>query len=334
MTPINQISYGKENVRLLTTHILPEESSAPGLQRKTVSEFIVRVLLGGTSFESSFSVADNKLVVATDTIKNTIYALAKTTKNPAMDSPEIFACEIGEHFIGTYSHVDTVDVYIEELDWTRIPVTTLSPVTNTETGSAINKNNTGARPIAKHPHSYVRNSTAKRLVRLIYRKDGSFELKSGLKGLLVLKTTGSSFEDFHVSKYRSLPNMTDRILSTDVDFSYEIKSLKLKKERYNEIFNANKQIILDLFANHNSPSVQNTLYRMADVMLATFEDIDNIHFSLPNKHSFAYDLDRFGLSNKGTSTTVLAPQTDPSGLITATISRKSKPLIKHYVPTL
>lgn len=76
---------------------------------------------------------------------------------------------------------------ITQLKWSRIPV--------------------AGKP---HKHSFVRNGDDKRLTSVTI--DGTAgkdkmtaTLSSGIKDLLVLKTTESSFENFVTDKFRTLP---------------------------------------------------------------------------------------------------------------------------------
>ncbi len=55
----------------------------------------------------SWTHADNKPIIATDSIKNTIYILAK--ENP-VTPPEKFAAVIGKHFNTKYAHIRATTV--------------------------------------------------------------------------------------------------------------------------------------------------------------------------------------------------------------------------------
>jgi urate oxidase len=82
---------------------------------------------------------------------------------------------------------------------------------------------------------------------------------------------------------------------------------------FDDIFDSIRQITLDTFATDNSSSVQATLYLMAKTALEKFQQISSIHYELPNKHYFIYDLDRFGLKNTGKDADIYYPVDDPSG---------------------
>ncbi|CAI2186640.1 11990_t:CDS:2 [Funneliformis geosporum] len=287
--------YGKDRIRLVKV-------IRTGKFHEIV-ELTVCVLLEG-DFTAAYTKADNSLVVATDTIKNTVYILAKQSSN--VQKIEIFATEIGQHFISTYSHVSKANVWITQHKWTRMLVNE-----------------------RLHDHSFIRDGDDTRNTKVIViKKDESknttIKIESGLKDLLVLKTTGSAFYGFMRDEYTTLLETDDRILSTSIDatWTYNTSNVSsISQIPFDNIFNSIRQITLDTFATDNSASVQATLYLMSKIALEKFQEINSIHYELPNKHYFAYDLDRFGLKNSGKDCDVYSPISDPSGLITATVAR-------------
>ncbi|KAI9248302.1 hypothetical protein BDA99DRAFT_446255, partial [Phascolomyces articulosus] len=116
--------YGKDLVRLLRVYREPS-----GVQRCT--ELTVRLLLEG-DIETSFTKADNTVVVTTDTCKNTVNVLAKRSQN--VDNIEVFAQELTRHVLNQYRHISSVHVKIIKHKWTRL--------------------NVDGKP---HPHSFVRD---------------------------------------------------------------------------------------------------------------------------------------------------------------------------------
>lgn len=262
------------------------------------------MLLDG-DFTKSYTHADNSLVVATDTIKNTVYALAKTS--PHVASPENFGMELARHFLGTYSHVSTAKITVSKLKWTRIKFN--------------NK---------EHPHSFVRDGDEVRFSTVEMRRgkvdDSSYRLKisSGIKGLLVLKTTGSGFSNFHRDRYTTLPETNDRIMSTIVDCEYDFGDLSLSDftcTDFDTAYNQMLDIFMQRFANDFSASVQATIWDVCRQILDTNKAVQRVKMTLPNKHVFAVDMNRFGLKNEGKSATVFAPFDKPNGLISATVCR-------------
>ncbi|KAF2761383.1 uricase [Pseudovirgaria hyperparasitica] len=297
MSELSYARYGKDNVRLYKVHRHEDGS-------QSVVEMTVRILLEG-DIETSYTEADNSVVVATDTQKQTIYILAK--QNP-VTPPELFASILGNHFIDTYSHIHAAHVNIIQHKWTRMTV--------------------DGRP---HPHSFFRDGQEKRLVEAITRRGQGTSIRSGISELLVLKSTGSAFYGFHRDEYTRLPEVWDRILSTEVECGWHWKNLSSIAEvrsvvpQFDQAWEKSRNIILETFAKDESASVQNTMYKMSDQILAAVSLVDKVDFALPNKHYFEVDLSwHKGIKNTGRDAEVYAPQTDPNGLIQCTVSRKSK----------
>src|SRR3954462_6716876 len=101
-------SYGKSAVRLTKVKRLAE--------RHELVELEVAIELTG-DFADSYLTGDNRLIVATDTMKNTVYALA--ARHP-MDAIEEFGQALAEHFLTNNPHVATASVALAQTAWKRI----------------------------------------------------------------------------------------------------------------------------------------------------------------------------------------------------------------------
>ncbi|OCK96126.1 uricase [Cenococcum geophilum 1.58] len=288
--------YGKDNIRLYKV----DKDEKTGTQ--TVVEMTICILLEG-DIDTSYTAADNSVVVATDTQKQTCYILAK--QNP-ITPPELFASIVGTHFVETYSHIHAAHVKIIQHRWTRMTI--------------------DGRP---HPHSFFRDGEEIRVVESVTRENQGISLRSKIEKLLVLKSTGSAFYGFHRDAYTQLPETWDRILSTEIEASWKWKTFSTLAEvksvvpRFDEAWNAAREITLKTFATDNSASVQNTMYKMCEQILAAVPLVEAVDYSLPNKHYFEIDLSwHKGLKNTGKDATVFAPQSNPNGLIECTVTRK------------
>lgn len=295
MAELTHARYGKDNVRLYKVH----RDEATGIQ--SVAEMTVGVLLEG-DIATSYTHADNSVVVATDTQKQTTYILAK--QNPVLPI-ERFAGTLGAHFVSTYPHIHGATVSIVQQRWTRLAV--------------------DGEP---HPHSFIADAGDARSATAT-TKDGGIVVRSELKGLRVLKSTGSAFHGFHRDAYTHLPETWDRILSTEVECAWTWRTFAGKHEvdaaadAFDDAYEKVKRITLDMFAKDNSASVQNTMYKMSELILEAVPGIEKVEYSLPNRHYFEIDLSwHKGLKNTGKDAEVYAPQTDPNGLIQCTVSRK------------
>lgn len=271
-----------------------------------VIELTVRVLLEG-DIEESYTKADNSPVVPTDTVKNTIYIAAKQSNVWPIEQ---FGATIVNHFISRYPHIHAAHVDIVQHRWTRFDVQ--------------------GKP---HPHSFLRDGEETRLVTVSKKDDGSpFQITSGIKDLTVLKSTGSMFHGYHMCEYTTLKPTSDRILSTDVDSTWTWSRSavsdysQVKKLAADGIFDSAwegaRNITLETFALENSVSVQATMYNMCQSILKQFKQINDVSYSLPNKHYFEIDLSwHKGIQNTGKDAEVYAPQSNPNGLIKCTVSR-------------
>ncbi|KAL4897820.1 hypothetical protein BDV59DRAFT_168603 [Aspergillus ambiguus] len=299
MPEVAAARYGKDNVRVYKVH----KDEKTGVQ--TVVEMTVCVLLEG-EIDTSYTKADNSVIVATDSIKNTIYILAK--QNP-VTPPELFGTILGNHFITKYKHIHAAHAHIVTHRWTRL--------------------NIDGKP---HPHSFYRDSEEKRNVQVDVVEGQGVDICSSLNNLTVLKSTNSQFWGFLRDEYTTLPETWDRILSTDVDAAWKWKRFSGLDEvrshipKFDATWAAARDITLKTFAEDNSASVQNTMYKMAEEILARQPLVETVDYSLPNKHYFEIDLSwHKGVQNTGKNAEVYAPQTNPNGLIKCTVGRTSKP---------
>ncbi|KAF2241641.1 uricase [Trematosphaeria pertusa] len=296
MSQLSYARYGKDNIRLYKV----DKNDRTGVH--TVTEQTVCSLLEG-DIETSYTKADNSVVVATDTQKQTTYILAK--QNP-ISTPEHFAAILGNHYIETYPHIHAAHIKIIQHRWTRM--------------------NIDGKP---HPHSFFRDGEEIRVVEAVAREGEGITIRSKIEKLLVLKSTGSAFYGFHRDEYTQLPETWDRILSTEVEAGWKWKLFKnvaeVKAVDFDAAWQKARDITLKTFATDDSASVQATMYKMCDQILAAVPLVEVVDYALPNKHYFEIDLSwHKGLKNTGKDATVFAPQSNPNGLIQCTVTRKPK----------
>lgn len=278
MKLINQ-NYGKAGVRILK--VLRNGA------KHSVKEMDVQVMLQG-DFEASYTKGDNRLVVATDSMKNTVNVLAKQKLGR---ETEAFGILLGRHFLKTYQHVSLVEITLTEHCWDRIHVR--------------------GKP---HPHSFVEKSSAKPIVNVVTTRKETV-VESGIEDLLMMKTTGSGFERFLRDEFTTLPETRERIFATRIKATW-------KYRRQPKSHTATNAMILDamlmVFAKNYSPSVQATLYEMGKAALNIAPEISKVSIAMPNKHCLLVNLAPFGLENKNE---LFVPTDEPHGQIEATISR-------------
>lgn len=282
-----QQRYGKARVRVLK--VIRRGA------RHTVKELEVAVALQG-DFDQSYTKADNRLVVATDSMKNTVNVLAKE-KLGAVN--EEFASLLGEHFLATYAQVSRAEITLRERCWERLKV--------------------NGRP---HAHSFQEKGGAKPFVNLVVTRLGTefkskfkTEVVSGIEDLLILKSTGSGFENFLRDEFTTLPETKDRLLATKLKAAWTYRTPPKNYAATNgKILDA----MLAVFARNYSPSVQTTLYEMGEAALKAAREISRVHLEMPNKHCLLINLAPFGLENKNE---LFVPTDEPHGQIEGTIVR-------------
>lgn len=271
--------YGKAEVRMVYV-----DRSTPV---HTVTDVNVTSQLIGDFTETHLTGANDD-VIATDTQKNTVYAMARTG---GVGSPEEFALRLARNYVGKYEQVTGARMAVEQYSWDRIA--------------------TSAGP---HDHAFSKGTAESRTT--VVRKDGAAEtVISGLTGLVVLKSTGSEFWGFPQVEYTSLVETTDRILATAVTARWLYASTELD---WDAAFGAVRAALLENFAVTHSLSLQQTLYAMGKGALEAVPQIAEIRLSLPNKHHFLVDLDKWDLDNPNQ---VFYAADRPYGLIEAAIVR-------------
>jgi urate oxidase len=271
--------YGKQAIRLVKV--------VRGAEHHDVRDLTVGVTLEG-DFAASYTGADNSLVIATDTMKNTVYAFAP---EHLTGSIEAFGLVLGRHFVEA-SQVERATITIAEHGWERL---------------------IGAhgRPV---PDAFRRSGGATRTASVAVTRDGE-AVESGVTDLVVMKTTKSAFSGFPRDRYTTLPEVSDRLLATKVTSTWRHAAADVDWE---SSYTGVLATLLEVFADHHSESVQHSIWLMGRAILDRHPGIDEVRMRLPNLHHWLVDLAPFGGANAGE---VFVATTEPHGLIEATVRR-------------
>ncbi|MBQ0852480.1 urate oxidase [Streptomyces sp. BH-SS-21] len=265
-----------------------------------IKDLNVSVALSGDMEEVHYS-GSNANVLPTDTTKNTVYAFAK---EHGIESAEQFGIHLARHFVTSQEPIKTARIRIEEYSWERIGTSPAdSPSAGAEEGG----------------HSFARKNQETRVTQITY--DGSsWQVISGLKDLVVLNSTNSEFWGYVKDEYTTLKEAYDRILATEVSgrWRFEWTDDEQPMPDWEESYAQVRGHMLQAFAQTYSLSLQQTLYQMGARIIENRDEIDEVRFSLPNKHHFLVDLEPFGLKNDNE---VYFAADRPYGLIEATILR-------------
>src|SRR5579864_2773769 len=273
-------NYGKSAIRLL--RVVKQQG------RHDIKELTIRIRFEG-DFETAHTKGDNQKILPTDTMKNTVYVLARQYP---VEAVEEFAQHLIEHFLTYNPQVSRVRIEASESLWERMIL--------------------GGKP---HSSAFTRAGDEKRTASLTGTREGT-TIRAGIDDLIVLKTTKSAFEGFLRDPYTTLKEDRDRILSTSIhaDWLYESGEIE-----YSQHWHGIRQTMLETFAEHDSESLQHTLYAMGEAVLRNFERLREIRLSLPNKHFNLVDLSPFGMDNPAQ---VFLPTDEPHGLIEATVRKE------------
>ncbi|MFJ2211062.1 factor-independent urate hydroxylase [Streptomyces sp. NPDC101062] len=270
-----------------------------------IKDLNVSVALEGDMDDVHYS-GSNAHVLPTDTTKNTVYAFAKEY---GIESAEQFGIHLARHFVTSQESIHRACVRIEEYAWERIAAADPGPDADADAGD-------------EPRHSFVRRGQETRVARITF--DGeSWQVVSGLKDLTVLNSTHSEFWGYAKDKYTTLKESYDRILATDVSarWRYGWTGGEESAPEWDTSYARTKEHILRAFAETYSLSLQQTLYQMGARVIDHRAEIDEIRFSLPNKHHFLADLSPFGLTNDTGDGAVYLAADRPYGLIEATVLR-------------
>ena len=274
---LGENNYGKQRVRILQVVRRPD--------RHDIKELTLGIRLEG-DFESAHRKGDNRKVLPTDTMKNTVYALAK---QHAIESPEEFCLRLANHFLSRNPQVSRVRVKAAQTLWSRLSVQ--------------------GKP---HPHTFTNSTGEKRIASLAATREEK-TLHAGIDGLVVLKTTGSAFENFLIDEFTTLKEDRDRILATSIHAAWLYRE---NPADFDSTWHSVRQTLLETFAGHDSESLQHTLYAMGEAALLKIPSIREIHLSLPNRHYNLVNLSPLNLENPKE---IFLPADEPHGLIEATL---------------
>ena len=268
--------YGKSRVRVMklrrdeTQHLLVEWN--------------VEVWLTG-DFHTAHEDGDNSRILPTDTMKNTVYSLARSSSAVSMED---FALELVSHLLQTDPYAESASARIVATPW---------------------------KNIEGFPDAFTHASDAFGTATVTITRDGMPSVVSGFEKLWLLKTAKSGFTGFFKDRLTTLKETEDRLFGTlaTAEWQYIGNDLDFNALRRNI-----ERALIATFAEHNSLSVQQTLYAMAKAALEQVDKISEVHLTLPNKHCNLVDLSPFGQDNPNE---IFVPTDEPHGAIEARVRR-------------
>ncbi|MGI3776798.1 MAG: factor-independent urate hydroxylase [Janthinobacterium lividum] len=278
--PLISHTYGKARVRVMRIHRDGDYNE--------VRETGVQIMLDG-DFAASFTDGDNRTVVATDTIKNIAYIVARETLTASVED---YGQAIAARFLQRYDQVTQATVSLHETRWTRASF--------------------AGRP---HPHSFVLDANGKPTATVVAPRGAAPSVTSGIAGYTFLKSTGSGWVDFVMDDYTTLPPTADRVAATAMDAQWTWLSPPPDYEAANALV---LSTMLEVFATTYSRGVQDSLFRMGEAALAAVPELATIRMACPNKHYLPTRLEPFGMSSDNT---VFIATDEPHGQIECVVGR-------------
>ncbi len=240
-------------------------------------------------FADTHLTGDNAKVLTTDAVKNTVFAYAQEHGEAARQA-ESFGLALARHFVGDVPQVSRARLRLEQFPWLRLP----------------------------GPHAFVRDGSLVR-TSTVTVEHGRAHVVSGLRDLVVLKTTDSEFTGFYEDRYTTLQPTTDRVMATSVTAQWWHTTDQVE---WGTAFDLARGALTAAFAASYSLALQQTLFEMGSALLDAVPSAGEVRLSLPNKHHFAVDLSPFGLDNPNE---VFFAADRPYGLIEGTVRREGAP---------
>ena len=205
----HQIRYGKADVKVYRTFAEPltavtpiPESPFTGRENRLAAAEI-EVVVHGTQFLDAYTKGDNRLVVATDTMKNFIHAASLSARARTLEE---WLHEVGTAFLDTYPHMERLTMLGRDLPFPAAIVP-------------------GADGFEASDRLFTRDRADAGAARLELARNADglvviTEHESARRGLQLIKTTGSAFADFARDEHTTLPERRDRPLYIWLDIGW------------------------------------------------------------------------------------------------------------------
>uniref|UniRef100_A0A8C1IUP5 Uricase n=1 Tax=Cyprinus carpio TaxID=7962 RepID=A0A8C1IUP5_CYPCA len=184
---------GLSNVEFVRTGYRKNAVKVLHIRREVIHHHITELIADiqlTLKTHKDYLTGDNSDIIPTDTIKNTVHALAKLK---GIKTIEGFAMDICEHFLTAFNHVTRVRVNIDEVPWKRLE-----------------KNG------VEHTHASIHCPEAWQFCEVEQHLSMTPVVHNGIKDIKVLKTTLSGFESLYGTIFTTLTDAKDRFFCTSV----------------------------------------------------------------------------------------------------------------------
>jgi len=272
-----EIYYGKAGVATYRTYgtpltgmrAIPESVFRGRANILLAADIEVQVL--GTAFLAAYTEGDNRLVVATDTMKNFIYRESLAFSGSTLEQWLLF---IGRRFLETYPHMERLRVLGTEIPFEPVVV------------PAQDGDGFGASQLLFQRQHADRSSAQLEVERTAKGGIRLTELVGRRQGLQLMKVTGSSFADFARDKYTTLPERLDRPLYVHIDVGWRYAQPELGTAEDVRDYVAGEQVadlLGAVFERFVSLSIQHLVHEMGRVMLERYQQLSEVSFEAQNR---------------------------------------------------
>jgi urate oxidase / 2-oxo-4-hydroxy-4-carboxy-5-ureidoimidazoline decarboxylase len=235
------IHYGKEEISFYRT-----------LAQGGLLAARVTVDVHGDNFLPAYTEGDNTSVVATDTMKNFVYAAALEYPGQTQEG---FAAFLLERFLATYPQMQMLRLFSRELPFTAYSDKLLSP-RGDDYGT----------------------------VELEAGRDGMRALRCGRRDMRLVKLTGSAFKSFVRDQYTTLSEVSDRPLYIflDVHWRYADRAAAFDPGRVIPSENV-AGLVRSVFDDFVSMSIQHLVHEMGQRLLARYPAMSEVSLEAQNR---------------------------------------------------
>ena len=272
-----EIHYGKADVKVYRTYGTPltgitsiPESPFSGRSNGLMAAEI-EVIVRGEAFLEAYTQGDNRLVVATDTMKNFIHAASLDCPAATLEG---WLYHVGSRFLETYPHMERLTM---QGRWLPFP----AAVVPADDGDGFAASD---RLFARD-----RNDTSTAWLDLERDGGGGVVLTGhacGRSDMQLIKITGSAFADFARDEHTTLPERRDRPLYiwTDIGWRYadDVDALGADASRY-----VDGDQVADLaaavFHEFVSLSIQHLVHEIGNRMLERWPQLAEVSFEATNR---------------------------------------------------
>jgi urate oxidase / 2-oxo-4-hydroxy-4-carboxy-5-ureidoimidazoline decarboxylase len=216
----------------------------------------------GKRFVAAYTHGDNREVVATDTMKNFVYAMAAEYTGRTLVGLCAF---LGRRFIETYPVMEALRASAREVP--------LDAATGERGPSDVLFRSTR-----------VERAVAQVAVDVVEGKPQITAARSGWEGMRFVKTTGSSFATFARDDYTTLPELADRPLTIRMDVYWRYSDLNDAVAEGSGFLGprAVRDEIERIFHEFNSRSIQHLVHEMGGRLFAAHPQLGELEFIAEN----------------------------------------------------